>query len=429
MSLPKGGVLRAGTAFLVITVLIIALAISINGNFGLPFNLSLSPPGQDYNLKASFKDANGLIRGADVVVAGHSIGQVVNVAVGRDESVASMRIGRNYAPIHRGTIARIRYSTLLAQKYIELSPVAGPEDLPGGSTIPSSETITPVDFDQFLSAFDPDTRSHIQDLVRELGGGVDARAAVINDLLDQLHGLSAESRPGLQVFASHDPNIDHIVTNLAVTSVRLRQSRTQLGDLIQQLDDVNTTLADENGNLIKFFIHLANTMDDFDATLNGNESTLHTTITQLDPLIVQLDTTLGIVNPQLDHSLAAFPHSFSRLAPEMNDSVRLTDANGNYLRQFLVVIPGCDSIQSTPQPDCTGGNPPQGQSAPTHDAKPAPGHAPTGGGAPSGAGAPGSGGPPPGGSRPGGTGSPPPTTPAPAPTSSCDPISRITGRC
>src|SRR5581483_5336560 len=197
-------------------------------------NLNLGwPPGFDYRLSAAFEDANGLAKGADVAVAGTRIGQVTDIrAVGR-QAVATMRIDRRYAPLHRGTIARIRYSTLLAQKFVELTPAAGGPAMPSGSRIPSASTITPVDFDQFLSTLDPQTRQQLQVLVQQLGGGVQGREAAINALLDNWGHLAVESRAGLATLHQHDADIASITTNLAITSRRLAQSRDNLGGFVQ----------------------------------------------------------------------------------------------------------------------------------------------------------------------------------------------------
>src|SRR5207302_3041356 len=99
MTLRYAGALKSGLVFVALTTTLLLTALLINLSFGLPFNLSLWPPGQDYVLNASFKDANGVTRGADVVIAGHPVGQVTGVNVNGDRSIVSMRINQQYAPI------------------------------------------------------------------------------------------------------------------------------------------------------------------------------------------------------------------------------------------------------------------------------------------------------------------------------------------
>jgi len=363
----KGNPFRAGLVTLAGALIIVLLAMAINVSFGLPFNLSLIPPGQDYSVKAAFTDANGVSRGADVVIAGHSVGQVTGVEVSGTQAMVSMRISSHYAPLHQFTTARIRYSTLLAQKYIEITPVNGGAELASGGTLRSDNTLSPVDFDQFLSALDPETRSRLQTLIQQTGGGLAGQQETINDLLAQLKGLSQESVAPLSTFHQHDPDIDRIVANLAIVSDRLSQSHQQLGDLVGSMSDVTGTLARNDRALASLLTHLGNVMGDFDATLNGNEQNFHTTIVTLDPLLTQLNGTLAIVYSDTQYSIAAINTNNRLLQPELVSAVSQTDAAGDHLlRQYLVVNPACDQVSAQRNPQCqTGvGQPPAAATAP-----------------------------------------------------------------
>jgi virulence factor Mce-like protein len=333
----KGNPIVAGLGLIAGCLVVLIAAISINVNFGFPANLNLGwPPGFDYALSAAFDDANGLAHGAEVVVAGTSVGQVTDVAPSGRQAVVTMRIDRTYAPMHTGTIARIRYGTLLAQKYVELTPVAGGASIPSGARIPSTSTVTPVDFDQFLSTLDPETRMRLQTIVQQAGGGVDGRQQAINSLLDNLGHLAVESRAGLSTFRHHDPDLGNVTTNLAITSNRLAQSHDNLGGFIANSADVNGTLAANDRSLSGLILHLANTMDDFNQTLNGEEGNFHDTVTTFDPFLVQLNGTLGYVYPYLHDNLGALTTGLTTLVPYIGSAIQEQDANGNYLRQYLV---------------------------------------------------------------------------------------------
>jgi virulence factor Mce-like protein len=418
MTLRYAGAFRAGIVFIAVTSVVLLTALLINLNFGLPFNLSAWPPGQDYVLNASFLDANGVTRGADVQVAGHDVGQVTGVEARGDRSIVTMRINQQYAPMRQGSIARIRYSTLLAQKYIELTPASRGGDIGSGGTIPSTETITPVDFDQFLSALDPQTRQKLQVVVQQLGGGVDGRQAALNDWLDQLHGLSVESQPPLDTFAQHTDNLDRITANLAITGNRLAQSKDNLGSLVQNANDVNARVADQNAALAGLIQHLASLMTDFNVTLNGNETNLHQTVVLLDPLIGQLNVTFGTTDGYLAPNLGNLEAGFNQLSPEGESAIHQKDANGNYLRQYLVVDPACDQVNSTYNAQCgTGASSSNGSTSPST----------TGGSSTGGSGSsstPSA----PGGSTGGGGGSAQPS-PSPSPSPSCDPLLQLLGGC
>ncbi|TMD46397.1 MAG: MCE family protein [Chloroflexi bacterium] len=345
--------LRTGWRTLAGVAIVLLLALAINLSFGLPLNLSLFPPGQDYAVNAAFTDANGVNRGADVVIAGHTVGQVTGVQAFGRRAVVSMRISPRYAPLHQHTTARIRYSTLLAQKYIEITPIDGGAEVNSGGSIASDNTASPVDFDQFLSALDPQTRARLQTLIQQAGGGLDGQQAAINDLLAQASGLSQESLAPLSTFHQHDPDLDRIVANLAIVSDRLGQSHQQLGELVQSMSDVTGTLARNDQSLAALISHLGNVMGDFDATLNGNEQNFRTTVVTLDPLLTQLNGTLAIVYADTQSSIAAINTNNRVLQPELVSAVSQTDAAGNHLlRQYFVVNPACDQVNATPNPQC-----------------------------------------------------------------------------
>ena len=343
MSLYRKNPLRAGIFTLAGLLIVGLLAVAINVSFGLPFNLSLVPPGQDYSVKAAFTDANSVSRGADVVIAGHTVGQVTGVEVSGKRALVTMRVSPHYAPLHQYSTARIRYSTLLAQKYIEIMPINGGAEVPSGGSLRSDNTLSPVDFDQFLSALDPETRARLQTLIQQSGGSLQGNEETINDLLSQLNGLSQESVAPLSTFHQHDPDLDHIVANLGIVSDRLAQSHQQLGDLVGSMSDVTGTLASNDQALAGLITHLGNVMGDFDATLAGNETNFHTTIVTLDPLLGQLNGTLAIVYGDSANVIGQINTNNRVLQPETLSAVQQQDGAGHHiLREFLVFNPACD---------------------------------------------------------------------------------------
>jgi phospholipid/cholesterol/gamma-HCH transport system substrate-binding protein len=350
MSFYRGNPFKAGIITLTAIAVFLLLAVSINASFGLPFNVSVLPPGIDYSVKAAFTDANGVNNGADVVIAGHTVGQVTGITGEGGRAVVTMRISSHYAPLHQLSVARIRYSTLLAQKYVEISPVNGGPTVDSGGSLHSDNTISPVDFDQFLSALDPETRARLQTLIQQAGGGLQGQHQTINDLLVQLRGLSQESQAPLNTFSQHDQDIDRIVANLGTVSARLAQSHQQLGDLVGSMASVTGTLASNDQALATLINHLGNVMGEFDATLAGNEQNLHTTVVTLDPLLGQLNGTLGLVYGDTQGLMGQFYANTASLSPETVSAVSQpgSDGQGNVLRQLFVFNPACDQ----PKPGC-----------------------------------------------------------------------------
>lgn len=349
MRLTKGNPYVAAVILVTVVLAVIAAAVSINLSAGLPFNLSLGwPPRQDYTLSAAFTDANGVYPGAEVVIAGAQVGQVTGISIEHDQAVVAMRISRQYEPLHRGTVASIRYTTLLANKYIELTPSAGTAPLPNGATIPSVQTVTPVDFDQFLSSLDAKTRQQVQVLVQDLGGGVTGEQAAINGLLTNLAALSQQSPPILNVLQLRDPQLAAIVSNLDTVAATLARSHQQLGQFVQNTAIVTETLARNDASLDDLLVHLASVSQDTSQTLQGNQANLRATIERLDPLLGQLNPQLTTTAGYFVQASPSLQAEIKYLTPEVVSAISQQDANGNYLRQYVIVNTCYDTIATTP---------------------------------------------------------------------------------
>ena len=102
------------------------------------------------------------------------------------------------APLYRGTRATIRPKGLLGNPFVELT--AGPRSaasIPSGGTLPLQDTASPVDLDQVMDLFDPQTRSRIQTLTREGGASLANRGSDLNVFLAAINsGEGAGGRRG-----------------------------------------------------------------------------------------------------------------------------------------------------------------------------------------------------------------------------------------
>src|SRR5207245_4529259 len=97
----NGNPFKAGMITLSTVAALLLLALGINLSFGLPFNLSLWPPGSDYTIKTAFSDANALTRGADVVESGHVVGQVMGVDGQGRQAIVTIRLANTYAQLRQ----------------------------------------------------------------------------------------------------------------------------------------------------------------------------------------------------------------------------------------------------------------------------------------------------------------------------------------
>ncbi len=143
----------AGFGALIIAVVLVALLL-FGGDDGTKYKLMFQTGGQ-------------LVPGNQVLVGGQPIGTVAEISL-TDDAQAAVDITVD-EPLHEGTTAIVRASSLsgIANRYVSISP--GPNsapEIPGGSTISTEHTTTPVDLDQLFNTLDARTRQGLRDFIQ-----------------------------------------------------------------------------------------------------------------------------------------------------------------------------------------------------------------------------------------------------------------------
>jgi phospholipid/cholesterol/gamma-HCH transport system substrate-binding protein len=270
-----------GAVLLAAFIVFLGVAYMINRSFALNF----WDPG--YQLKADFVDADGIANASDIRIAGVYVGQVTELrSVSGGLAEITFRLDSQHAPMHRGTKANLRLQTLLGQKFIELVP--GPADageLAANSVIPTAQTTSPVDFDQFLSTFNKPTRDALGSLITEAGTATDGRGQDINALLADFNQLSVQSAPDLQTFADRSDHINHILVTAADVTQNLADNRDHLAAVLTHLNSVLGTVAANDAEFRKL-IHEGNLGEGHGLTqLAGEQQNINDTIRLLRPLL------------------------------------------------------------------------------------------------------------------------------------------------
>ncbi len=104
-----------------------------------------------YTLVANFSSTTGLRSGAEVEIAGVSVGKVTKIELGpKFESKVHMRI-RDGIVLSEDTGASVKTSGLIGDKYISLSPGGLKETLAANSEI--TETTGSIDLESLISNY------------------------------------------------------------------------------------------------------------------------------------------------------------------------------------------------------------------------------------------------------------------------------------
>ena len=135
-----------------------------------------------YRLKAVFKHAHEIKARSPVRIAGVQVGRVVNVEPLPETRMARVDDGdRGEGPADQArrqlrACARGSSSRATTSSTSHPGTPAG-EALASGSTIPPTQTTTPVQFGQFLTSLQKDTRENLQTLLREYSRALEGPGA------------------------------------------------------------------------------------------------------------------------------------------------------------------------------------------------------------------------------------------------------------
>ena len=128
---------------------------------------------EGFRVDAVVQSTNALRPNSPVRVAGVNVGKVVGLRRHRDSdmSVVEMEIHESGLPLHKDATLRIRPRIFLEGNFfVDLSPGSPTAPhLTDGDTIPVSQTATPVQLDELLTALQTDTREDLQTTLSEFG--------------------------------------------------------------------------------------------------------------------------------------------------------------------------------------------------------------------------------------------------------------------
>lgn len=224
--------------FVAILVLVgIAAAITLY----ILFNQNLNAPswvpvlGKDtFELKAQFETAQAVTpgQGQTVNIAGVPVGQVTTVDLVGGRALVTMNLETKYkGRIFPNATMLLRPKTGLKDMVIALDPgnASGGPALGENDVLPVSRTAPDVNFEEFLSVLDADTRDY---LVMLLQGGAE--------------GLKGNGRTLAQIFRQLDPfqrNIAKINSQLQKRQANMKRVTTSLNLLLNELGSRDTQLA------------------------------------------------------------------------------------------------------------------------------------------------------------------------------------------
>ena len=170
---------RSPFAVGLIALVVIGILVFLGFTKDIPFT-------RPYQVKAVFTSSNGLRPDSPVRIAGVEVGKVKTIEraeEGSDNTVVTMSIKDSGLPLHEDATAKIRPRIFLEGNFfVDLTPgTPGAAELDDGETITVTQTSTPVQLDQVLSALQSDTRQDLRDVLEGLGTALSSEPSAADD--------------------------------------------------------------------------------------------------------------------------------------------------------------------------------------------------------------------------------------------------------
>jgi phospholipid/cholesterol/gamma-HCH transport system substrate-binding protein len=244
---------RYRTAFIAVVVMVV-IAAAVGGYILAHENLKL--PGwvpvfgrSYYTLKADIQTAQAVTpgQGQAVTIAGAKIGEVASVDLHRGVATVTMKITPKYARIYRNATMLLRPKTQLQDITVEVdpgSPSAG--KLPSGATLPLSQTAPNVNFDEFLSSLDAETRAYLQELLAGAGGAFKNNGKAFSATLKRFDPTAREIQKISSQLEQRHANTARAIHNFRLLTEALGGKDKELAQLVDASNAVFQTFAKED---------------------------------------------------------------------------------------------------------------------------------------------------------------------------------------
>jgi phospholipid/cholesterol/gamma-HCH transport system substrate-binding protein len=243
--------------------------------------------GSTYKLR--FENAGQLVKDDDVQVGGRRIGSVRKISLTDDnQAEITISVQDDYAPLHQGTSALIRATSLsgIANRYIALTP--GPNSnrtLPEGATLGTDKTTSIVDLDQLFNTLDPKTRKSLQQFIQGSAQWYDGRGIEANAATKYFNPTLSASRRLVNEVVSNQQTLNGFLRNAAKTTGALAQRRGDLANLVSNANTTAAAIGAENVSLNQAlqllpstlrkanttFVNLRATLDDLDVLVAASK--------------------------------------------------------------------------------------------------------------------------------------------------------------
>ena len=269
----------------------------------------------DFRVKAVFTEANSIRKNSPVRIAGVNVGKVKDIQrePGTTAAIVTMEIQDKGLPIHTDATMKIRPRIFLEGNFfVDVKPgTPSAPTIKEGATIPITQTATPVQLDQVLTALQENSRDDLKAALKGFGDALTLKPTAAENA-DQVPAVRGETGAQAlnQVIKGAGP--DALKYSSIVNDGLTGTAPHDLSLLIKGFGTAAGALDSDEGALTGFLDNFNTTMAAFASQSTNLKSTIHL----LGPTLHSADLALTSLN-------AAFPNTRA-FAKEILPGVRET---------------------------------------------------------------------------------------------------------
>lgn len=229
----------------------------------------------NHTVTAQFSDADGLVGGNEVRIAGVVAGSVQSVTptvdpnTGQQYATVRFQVDSDHWPLTKGTSVAITPKGVLANVYLSVQPGPSSNPLLGNTPFfPVSQTQSPVKLSELSNVFTPSVRTAIRTQLQEgvlaLGG---AGAPDLNSTLYYADPLTRDAVPISQVLADRTPQLNDLNIEFDTITGDLAREDSNLRPLISNLDTTLGVLANRENDVQGILVQGATVFNELNSAL------------------------------------------------------------------------------------------------------------------------------------------------------------------
>lgn len=276
----------------------LALAMALSGCSLEDVPLPAQVSGPSYELRAEFRNALNLPKGAPVKLDGNVVGTVEEIRARDYVAQVTVKLRQGTA-VPRGTRAEVRTTAPMGEAFVELTPPEGAAGsaaglLGDGDRLPLNATATAPDVSDLLVALSASVTggpfADISTIIKQLNVALDGRTGDVHQLLSRLNTLVS----GLN---AHTDDIDRVLDGMDRLGTVLAADAPTLSRAIDDLTPAITTLRGQRADLMRMLDRITRLSTVSRRVVTETKESLVRQVNEVGPVLETLVTNMDRMRP------------------------------------------------------------------------------------------------------------------------------------